>query len=276
MLNARHAIRFFPPVLLIMLMALPAVADDPADERDEPSRLVLVGDGDETFSVEIDGTELTIMTEDGDDVSVHMVDMSQVGLIVEDALGNMDDVFEALEEQIEEWLEERGVYVHVLGRPRVTYFVPEQGADARPRGYSPEGPPADAVRVEWSDRFVIVQERTYRYSAPKVLEIRRQVSPPHLTATAEVQLVVTHREAGAAEGPPRPDPPAGYVHLHKGGQRNLRAAWASEVHGEPGKLPVPYVPPGELLTLFKHLFIRAVSVCVQSRACFFSGENGFE
>ena len=90
-MRRRHAIAAF----LILALGLPAAAgaDDP--ER-ETSRVVIVGDDDESVILSLEGRELTITTEDGDHTSVRMVDMAQIGHLVGQAMEDLDTHLEVL------------------------------------------------------------------------------------------------------------------------------------------------------------------------------------
>lgn len=89
----------FIAVLSILILALATVVtaedlDDPADGE----RIVIVGDDDERIVLSLDGGELTVISEDGDGSSVHIVDMEQIGVLVGDALSDLDGHLAILED----------------------------------------------------------------------------------------------------------------------------------------------------------------------------------
>ncbi len=63
----------------LLLAAVTAAAED-------DRQVILVGDGGQTLSLDLDGTELTIVTEGDDGTCVRIVDMEQVGLLLQDGL----------------------------------------------------------------------------------------------------------------------------------------------------------------------------------------------
>ena len=65
----------------VLLLAAATSAAEPDDHR-----VIVVGDGGQTLSIDLDGTELTIVTEGDDGTCVRIVDMEQVGLLVKDGL----------------------------------------------------------------------------------------------------------------------------------------------------------------------------------------------
>ena len=77
-------------LLILALVAAAALADEPA-EKESPSRMVIIGD-DEKITVTLDDGELVITSEDEDGTSVHMVDMTQIGMMVGEALEGLDEV----------------------------------------------------------------------------------------------------------------------------------------------------------------------------------------
>jgi hypothetical protein len=89
--------RILTAILLILALALPAAGsttdDDPQESRE---KVLVVGDDDERLIVSMDGTELTITTEDGDGTSVRVVDMEQVGMMVGQALEGLDETLAGL------------------------------------------------------------------------------------------------------------------------------------------------------------------------------------
>ena len=78
-------------LLILAIVAAAALADEPA-EKESPSRMVIVGDDDEKITVTLDDGELVITSEDEDGTSVHMVDMTQIGMMVGEALEGLDEV----------------------------------------------------------------------------------------------------------------------------------------------------------------------------------------
>jgi len=75
--------------VLGLLLATAALATEPGDAT-ESRQIVIVGDDGERVVVSLDGTELTVISEDADGSSVRMVDMEQIGRLVGDALGDLD------------------------------------------------------------------------------------------------------------------------------------------------------------------------------------------
>ena len=74
----RTAIAVACGILLLAAAAAAAADKDPS--------VIVVGDDGQTLSIDLDGGELTIVTEDGDGTCVRIVDLEQVGLLVKDGL----------------------------------------------------------------------------------------------------------------------------------------------------------------------------------------------
>ena len=53
---------------------------------EDDHRVIVVGDRGQNLTIELDGTELTIVTEGDDGTCVRIVDMEQVGLLLQDGL----------------------------------------------------------------------------------------------------------------------------------------------------------------------------------------------
>ncbi|MFN2369695.1 MAG: hypothetical protein ABR506_00920, partial [Candidatus Krumholzibacteriia bacterium] len=73
----------------LILLCLPAVAltaEPAAGGGDDARKVIVVRDGGETLSVDLEDSELTIVTRDGDASTVQVVDLEQVGLLVGDGL----------------------------------------------------------------------------------------------------------------------------------------------------------------------------------------------
>jgi len=64
---------------------------------DDPPQVVVMN-GDEKVTISLDGTELEVVTEDGDDTSVHVVDLAVVGDLAGDALSGFDEVMAGLQD----------------------------------------------------------------------------------------------------------------------------------------------------------------------------------
>ncbi len=90
----RH-LRFAALLLLAATLLLPSAlfADD--DPDDTPT-VIIVGDGDERMTITLDGSALEVVQVDGDETSVHMVDLAAIGDLVGDALVDLDDLQFAL------------------------------------------------------------------------------------------------------------------------------------------------------------------------------------
>lgn len=85
-MNAQHRRLAALAALAVLSLPLAALADGPGSGTDAPRTLVLVGDGGETLSIGLEGSELTIVTRDGDASTVRIVDLEQVGLLVRGGL----------------------------------------------------------------------------------------------------------------------------------------------------------------------------------------------
>lgn len=83
---------------LALTFASAALAGDPASQRN----VVIVGDDGGKATITLDGSRLTVTTEDGDDVAVKEIDLEQVaGLIdgaLDEALAGLDAAFDELAE----------------------------------------------------------------------------------------------------------------------------------------------------------------------------------
>lgn len=85
--------RIFIFGMAILILGAAAVqAADPADERAEGHEsIVILGDDDENITITLTDGELTVTCEEDGSTSVHMVNMEQVGMLVGDALGDLDE-----------------------------------------------------------------------------------------------------------------------------------------------------------------------------------------
>ncbi len=85
--------RYGTGLLVAAILLIPgALAAD-----DDPPRVVLMN-GDEKVTISLDGTELEVVTEDGGDTSVHIVDLAVVGDLAGDALSGLDEVMAGLQD----------------------------------------------------------------------------------------------------------------------------------------------------------------------------------
>lgn len=86
-MNAQHPC--LAAAAALVLLSLPAVAlaaGPDAGAKEDTRTVVVVGERGETLSVDLEGSELTIVTRDGDASTVRIVDLAQVGLLVQDGL----------------------------------------------------------------------------------------------------------------------------------------------------------------------------------------------
>lgn len=134
--------------------------------------------------------------------------------------------------------------------PRVAVFVP--GSESiKPRGEGPalkdadsaEPIPEDGIVQEWTDRFALVQQLGYRYSAPEIVEIVESQTPPYFSAEIWIRRLETWRSALGGTPQAVPSPPDGYVIWRPSG-RDLEAGKGVE---SPALAELPTVTslPGE-------------------------------
>lgn len=88
-----HRQTFAALVLVILLAPAAARPDDPAAADAPRKRLVAVQDGGGILTVDVAGGELIIVTRGGDGTTERIVDLEQMGLLVQDGL---EGVFAAL------------------------------------------------------------------------------------------------------------------------------------------------------------------------------------
>jgi len=81
--------------LLVIAIAIGSVSF--AVARDKDSKVVVCDMDGERVSVTLDGQALTITTEDGDENSVMVVDMEQIGFMVEDAMSGVSEALQGLQ-----------------------------------------------------------------------------------------------------------------------------------------------------------------------------------
>jgi hypothetical protein len=80
-----------PVIIIAVLVCVAATAVRAGDPAEERGRVVVIGDGDETVTVTMEDGALTVTREEGGSTSVHMVDMTQVGALVGEALADLDE-----------------------------------------------------------------------------------------------------------------------------------------------------------------------------------------
>jgi len=104
--------------------------------------------------------------------------------------------------------------------------------------------PKVAVVREWTDRFALAQELSYRYSCLEPPEIERNLRPPYFTAKVAVLLKTSHRWAYAGRPRGIPTAPDGYSAWWA---CSCPSVWGRLVLWS-GHLPDLETPPGKVLT----------------------------
>ncbi len=95
MFRNRNRAAHLAPLLLVLVIPAAASAGDPVAKEDDP--LVIVTGEDESTTLAWTGGTLTITSEDGDRTGVAVVDLEEVGALVEGAVGDLAEVLAGLQ-----------------------------------------------------------------------------------------------------------------------------------------------------------------------------------
>jgi len=144
-------------------------------------------------------------------------------------------------------------YVDIKQFKRVVYFVPasmplqeQKEPDVIVDGtFEPPPPPDDAVAHEWTNRFALAQQFTYRYTLEKITDIR-PVLKGELLFEAKAVFRMDYQKPSAKAGTPKrvPKPPRG-MRLWSPKRPCLHFGFGIGDGKEWRHLPHPDVPPGE-------------------------------
>ncbi|MCP4571068.1 MAG: hypothetical protein GY838_01825 [bacterium] len=85
--------RYGTCLLMAALLLLPGAA---AADDDPPS--VVIMNGDEQVTITIDGSELSVVTDDDGDTSIHLVDLAVMGDMLGDSLEGLDEMLAELQD----------------------------------------------------------------------------------------------------------------------------------------------------------------------------------
>lgn len=89
----RNLRRYGTGLLLAAVLLIPGAA---AADDDPPRVVIMNGDGQTTIS--LDGSELSVVADDGDGTSIHMVDLAAMGDLIGDSFEGLDEVMAGLQD----------------------------------------------------------------------------------------------------------------------------------------------------------------------------------